>query len=180
MLASTKGRYALRMMIDIARQSPHGLVPLREIGERQGISSKYLEQLARPLCAAGLLTGTRGQHGGYVLGRDAREISAGDILRAAEGTVAPVACLVSDEVVCARASCCETNEFWTGLEEVINHYVDGISLERLVEMQPTDTVVPGACVSLGDLKAVRAAGFPSSVAVPAGKAPSAAADKKAQ
>ena len=97
MLVSTRGRYGMRMMIDIARHQGQGRVALREIGERQGISVKYLEQLARALCAAGLLEGSRGQGGGYVLAKSADDITAGQILRAMEGSTAPVSCLTGDE-----------------------------------------------------------------------------------
>ena len=96
-LVSTKGRYGLRMMIDIARHQGPGNISLREIGERQGISVKYLEQLARSLCAAGLLQGSRGQGGGYVLGKPADSMTAGEILRATEGSTAPVSCLARDD-----------------------------------------------------------------------------------
>ncbi|MEE8716423.1 MAG: Rrf2 family transcriptional regulator [Coriobacteriales bacterium] len=147
MLVSTKGRYALRMMIDIARNSDHGPVSLREIGERQGVSAKYLEQLARLLYSAGLLVGSRGQGGGYSLAKPAAEILAGDIIRATEGTVAPVACLARTDTVCPRACYCETNRFWTGLDRVITEYVDSYTLEDLVQMQDSDEVVPGPCLS---------------------------------
>lgn len=147
MLVSTKGRYALRMMIDIARQPGGERVSLREIGHRQGISPKYLEQLARMLCNAGLLLGSRGQGGGYVLAKPALQISAGDILRATEGTVAPVACLASTDVMCPRSYACETNSFWEGLDQAIEAYVDKFTLEDLVDMQNNDEIVPGPCLS---------------------------------
>ena len=115
MLVSTKGRYGLRMMIDIARHQAEGNVSLREIGERQGISVKYLEQLARSLCAADLLEGSRGQGGGYALARPARCITAGAILRATEGSTAPVSCLAKDDEHCPRQHDCETAAFWLGL-----------------------------------------------------------------
>jgi Rrf2 family protein len=147
MLVSTKGRYALRMMIDIARNSGRGPISLREIGERQGVSAKYLEQLARLLYSAGLLIGSRGQGGGYTLAKPPEDILAGDIIRATEGTVAPVACLARTDVTCPRQSVCETNEFWTGLNDVITKYVDSFTLAKLVEMQKSDEVVPGPCLS---------------------------------
>ena len=137
MLVSTKGRYALRMMIDIAERCERGRVSLREIGERQDISAKYLEQLARSLCASGLLNGSRGQGGGYALSKSAAEISVGEILRSAEGTVAPVSCLAHPEMVCPRHDTCKTIEFWTGLDETIERYVDGWTLDDLVK---------GACI----------------------------------
>lgn len=147
MLVSTKGRYALRMMIDIARHPDESRVSLREIGERQGVSAKYLEQLARLLCNAGLLKGWRGQGGGYQLSRPPQDISAGDIIRATEGTVAPVACLARVDTECPRASHCETNPFWSGLDQVISDYVDRFTLARLADEQGDNEVVPGPCLS---------------------------------
>lgn len=149
MLVSTKGRYGLRMMIDIARhQDGTGKVSLREIGERQGISAKYLEQLARSLCSAGLLKGSRGQGGGYVLSRPAKCISAGQILRATEGSTAPVSCLVGDDNHCERQPDCETAAFWVGLDKMIAAYVNGYTLEDLVN-DSRDLAIgstPGPCV----------------------------------
>ena len=137
MLISTKGRYALRMMIDIAEHSERERVSLREIGQRQDISAKYLEQLARSLCASGLLNGSRGQGGGYALSKGADEISVGDILRSAEGTVAPVSCLAHPETACPRRDECTTIEFWAGLDDAIERYVDAWTLDDLVR---------GACI----------------------------------
>lgn len=146
MLVSTRGRYALRMMIDIARHQQGGRVALREIGERQGISVKYLEQLARSLCANGLLEGSRGQGGGYVLGRDPSLISAGEILRATEGSTAPVSCLTGDEK-CPRQADCETNGFWVGLDKMINVYVNSYTLADLVNDSKGTGTTPGTCVA---------------------------------
>ena len=149
MLVSTKGRYGLRMMIDIARnQGAQGsaCVSLREIGTRQGISSKYLEQLARLLCADGLLHGSRGQGGGYVLGRPADQIKVGDILRAAEGSLAPVSCLARTDTVCPRRDLCETLDFWEGLDGVIANYVDSFTLQDMVDSIETTDVLPGPCL----------------------------------
>lgn len=146
MLVSTKGRYGLRMMIDIARHQDEGNVSLREVGERQGISAKYLEQLARSLCVAGLLEGSRGQGGGYVLARPARCITAGAILRATEGSTAPVSCLVSGES-CPRQPDCETASFWVGLDKMIAAYVNGYTLEDLVNDSRECGSTPGPCVA---------------------------------
>lgn len=146
MLVSTKGRYGLRMMIDIARHTGEGNISLREIGERQGISVKYLEQLARSLCAAGLLQGSRGQGGGYTLGRPARCITAGAILRATEGSTAPVSCLVGDDALCPRQHDCETAAFWLGLDKMIAAYVNGYTLEDLVNDSEEFASSPGPCV----------------------------------
>ena len=103
MLVSTKGRYALRLMVCVARAGAEGKVALREVSEREDISLKYLEQLARPLVQAGLLRSVRGKGGGYALAREASAVRAGDVLRAVEGTTAPVACLdLEDGMACPR------------------------------------------------------------------------------
>lgn len=140
MLISSKGRYALKLMIYIAAiggdpdvggdVSPRVKVSLREVAEREGISLKYLEQLVRPLMGAGLLRSVRGKGGGYVLARPAREIRAGDILRAAEGERSTVACEGLGGT-CGRSELCSTVKFWTGLEETIDAYVDGVTLDEL-------------------------------------------------
>lgn len=134
MLISSKGRYALRLMIHIAAfGGTEGKIALREVAAREDISLKYLEQLVRPLMRASLLHGARGKGGGYTLARPADEISAGDILRAAEGTTAPVACEGLDGA-CQRADLCSTVRFWTGLDEVIERYVDGVTLADLARV----------------------------------------------
>ena len=132
MLVTTKGRYAMRLMIDIARNAHEGKVSLREVSEREDISLKYLEQLARLLVHGKLLVSVRGQGGGYLLARDASSIRAGDVLRAVEGTTVPVACLgLEDGASCPRYDECTTADFWAGLDSVIEGYVDGVSLADL-------------------------------------------------
>ena len=131
MLISSKGRYALRLMIYIAALGDaEGKIALREVADREHISLKYLEQLVRPLMKAGLLKSVRGKGGGYMLDKSAEDITAGDILRAAEGTTAPVACDGIDDS-CARSNLCSTVKFWKGLDEVIESYVDGVTLAEL-------------------------------------------------
>lgn len=138
MLISSKGRYALRLMIYLAAfGDAEGKIALREVADREDISLKYLEQLVRPLMHAGLLVSVRGKGGGYVLARPADEIRAGDILRAAEGTTAPVACEGLDGG-CHRADLCSTVKFWTGLDEVIERYVDGVTLADLARVPEID------------------------------------------
>ena len=110
-----------------------GKIALREVSEREKISLKYLEQLVRPLMHAELLRSVRGKGGGYVLARPADEITAGDILRAAEGTTATVAC-DGLEGACTRADLCSTVKFWTGLEKAIDDYVDGVTLADLARV----------------------------------------------
>jgi Rrf2 family protein len=130
MLVSTKGRYALRLMIYIAHGGTGKPIALREISEAEDISLKYLEQLAHTLVTADLLSSIRGHGGGYTLKRDASTIKVGDILRAVEGTTAPVACL-GLEAQCPRESICTTVQFWAGLDRVIENYVDGVMLSEL-------------------------------------------------
>lgn len=132
MLVSTKGRYALRLMVCVAQVGAEGKVALREVSEREDISLKYLEQLARPLVQAGLLRSVRGKGGGYALAQEPAAIRAGDVLRAVEGSTAPVACLdLQEGMACPRAGECTTVRFWAGLDEVIERYVDGVTLADL-------------------------------------------------
>ena len=131
MLISSKGRYALRLMIYIAAFGDEdGKIALREVAERENISLKYLEQLVRPLMNAGLLKSVRGKGGGYMLAKPAEEIRAGDVLRAAEGSTAAVAC-EGLEGACGRSELCSTVKFWTGLEAAIDEYVDGVTVAEL-------------------------------------------------
>lgn len=130
MLISTKGRYAMRLMIDIAQLGDGGKVSLREVAETEGISLKYLEQLVRPLAHSGLIVGSRGKNGGYSLARPAVDIKAGDILRAVEGTTIPVACSAL-ETGCERGIECNAVRFWAGLDKVIEDYVDSATLASL-------------------------------------------------
>ena len=132
MLISTKGRYALRLMIDVALNARSGPVSIREISQRQDMPLKYLEQLTRSLVKAELLNSTRGQRGGYTLSRPAGQITAGQILRAAEGDVAPTYCLEEGAKECPRAQMCSTLDFWKGLDRVIDEYLDGYTLEDLL------------------------------------------------
>lgn len=132
MLVSTKGRYALRLMVRIAQAGPGQKVSLREAAESEGISFKYLEQLARPLMQAGLLESVRGKGGGYRLAKDPAGVLAGEVLRAVEGTTAPVACMSLEEgMTCPRSGECTTVRFWAGLDDVIERYVDGVTLADL-------------------------------------------------
>ena len=133
MLVSAKGRYALRMMAYIARANASGHnVALRHMSEAEGISLKYAEQLARSLAQAGLLESARGRDGGYRLARLAADISAGDVLRAAEGGCVRVVDCPALFGSCPREDICTTADFWKGLDAVIAAYVDGTSLAELV------------------------------------------------
>ena len=137
MKISTKGRYALRLMIDLAQHDAAGYIPLRDISKRQEVSAKYLEQIVVQLSRAGLVTSTRGAQGGYRLARHPSEYTVGEILRITEGSLAPVACLAHDPVECPRAEDCITLGFWRGLYDVVNQYVDSVTLEELVNRGKT-------------------------------------------
>jgi len=132
-MISTKGRYALRLMIDVALYEANGYVSLKDSSNRENISIKYLEQVASLLTKSNLLLSYRGNNGGYKLARKPREYKVGDILRAAEGSLAPVACLQCENNFCDRKDTCTTLEFWQGFNEVINNYVDNTTLEDLVD-----------------------------------------------
>ncbi len=131
MLISTKGRYALRVMIDLAEHPSEGYVPLKEIAERQGISEKYLEAIIKILVKAKLLSGVRGKGGGYKLTRPPEQYTVGSILRLTEDSLAPVACLEADADACPQAAACRTLPVWQGLDKVINDYLDRITLADL-------------------------------------------------
>ena len=132
MKISTKGRYALRLMIDLAQHDAGGYIPLRDISKRQEISAKYLEQIVVQLSRAGFVRSIRGAQGGYQLSRPPAEYTVGDILRITEGSLAPVACLEHEPIECGRAADCITLDFWRGLYKVINDYVDSVTLEDLI------------------------------------------------
>ena len=132
MKISTRGRYALRFMIDLAQHDSSAFTALRDISERQGISIKYLEQITSLLCKFGLLQSVRGPQGGYRLSRSPSEYTVGEILRITEGDLAPVACLATPENVCPKKEECVTLDLWQGLYDVINNYLDSKTLEDLV------------------------------------------------
>ena len=135
MLVSTKGRYALRSMIDLAEHQRDGYIPLKETAGRQGISEKYLEQIIAILNKAGFVKSTRGAQGGYRLSRDPAEYTVGQILRLTEGSLNPVPCLDScgGEVDCLRYDTCETVEVWKQLADAINGVVDNVTIADLAE-----------------------------------------------
>ncbi len=133
MRISTKGRYALRLMLDLAENGGGEYMSLRDISLRQDISVKYLEHIVAQLCNMGLLRSVRGPQGGYKLVREPEQYTAGDILRATEGSLAPVACLVAEENDCPRRTGCRTLPFWEGLERAVTAYVDGVTLADLLE-----------------------------------------------
>ena len=132
MKISTKGRYALRVMIDLAINNNGKYISLKEISQRQEISNKYLEQIISLLNKAGYLETARGNMGGYRLSKKPSEYKVGDILRATEGDLAPIYCLTEDGE-CDKKSNCKTYSFWQGLDDVINEYIDGKTLEDLIK-----------------------------------------------
>lgn len=138
MRISTKGRYAIRMMLDIAQHSGEGNVSLKDVSKRQGISLKYLEQIVNMLSKAGFLRSQRGAQGGYKMVKKPEEYTIGDILRITEGELAPVACLEDDANRCERASACQTLSFWEGLYSVINEYLDSTTIADLAASAAED------------------------------------------
>lgn len=132
MKISTKGRYALRVMIDIAINSNGKYISLKDIAERQEISNKYLERIISLLNKAGYLETARGYTGGYKLAKEPKEYLVGDILRATEGDLTPIYCL-TEEGECNRQNNCKTYSFWKGLDDVINEYIDSKTLEDLLK-----------------------------------------------
>lgn len=139
MLISTRGRYALRVMLELAQYDQGPYMPLPLIAEKQGISEKYLESIVAPLAKGGLIEGARGKGGGYRLRRPLRDYSAGEILRLTEGSLAPVSCLEGDANACPRAGQCHTLPMWTKLEGLINNYLDSVTLADLLDA-PLDQV----------------------------------------
>ena len=133
MLISTKGRYALRVMIDLAEHQTEGYIPLKTIAQRQGISEKYLESIIKLLVKAQLLSGVRGKGGGYRLTKTPEQYTAGQILRLTEGSLAPVACLECGAKPCPRAASCPTLPVWSELDKRISGYLDSVTLADLVK-----------------------------------------------
>ena len=132
MMISTKGRYALRVMIDLAEHQSEGYLPLKEIAQRQEISEKYLESILKTLVRSKLLSGLRGKGGGYRLTRAPEQYTVGSILRLTEGSLAPVACLEQDPVDCPRMASCRTLPMSRKLDQMIREFFDGITLADLM------------------------------------------------
>ena len=133
MKISTKGRYALRLMLDIALYSKNKPVSIKEISKRQGISDKYLEQIISVLNSAGYVRSVRGPQGGYLLTREPQEYTVGMILKLTEGSLAPVICVEDDASPCNNMGCCPTVEIWKRLNNAINDVVENITLADLIE-----------------------------------------------
>lgn len=132
MMISTKGRYALRVMIDLA-EHPGDYVPLKEIAQRQEISEKYLEIIIKSLVREKFLIGQRGKGGGYHLSKTPDKYTVGSILRLTEGSLAPIACLEENAAPCPRNSSCCTISMWQGLDKLISEYLDGITIADLMK-----------------------------------------------
>ena len=132
MKISTRGRYALRFMIDLAQHGQDVYVPLKDVAEKQGISIKYLEQITSLLSKFGLLQSIRGPQGGYRLSKHPSEYTVGQILRITEGSLSPVSCLEDTVNCCERKETCATLKIWEGLEKIINEYLDSITLDKLI------------------------------------------------
>lgn len=133
MKISTKGRYALRMLVDLAEHADEGYIALKDVAARQGISKKYLEQIVSILNRPDILKTNRGYQGGYQLAKSPDSYTVGDILRITEGGLAPVACLEQEENQCERRATCPTLFVWQGLYAAVNQYLDSITLQDILE-----------------------------------------------
>ncbi len=138
MKISTKGRYALRILIDLAINSRDKYISIKEISERQQISIKYMETIVGMLNKGGYLSSLRGHAGGYKLSRSADKIVVGDVLRYIEGPLAPIPCLESGTPNCDRADQCKTLPFWQGLYNTVTEYVDKFTIDDLAKMGDND------------------------------------------
>ena len=132
-MISTRGRYALRVIVDLAENSADCYVPMREVAERQGLSLKYLERILPLLVSEHLVEGVHGKGGGYRLSKAPSDISVGEILRITEGDIAPVACLENNAVKCEHIDDCRTLPVWKGLNDRINEYLDSVSIADLMK-----------------------------------------------
>ncbi len=133
MKISTKGRYALRMLIDLAEHQGDGYIALKDVANRQEISKKYLEQIVPILNRSDLLRTNRGNQGGYMLVKSPDQYTVGEILRLTEGSFAPVSCVGDNPEECVRRTDCPTLPVWQGLYKVINEYLDGITLQDILD-----------------------------------------------
>lgn len=135
MLVSTKGRYALRVMIDLAQGYSESYIPMKDVAARQGLSLKYIERIMPLLNKGGLVQGVHGKGGGYRLSKDPKDISAGEILQLTEGNLAPVACLECGAEECPRAKDCKTLPMWNEFHSMANDYFNSISLADLANSE---------------------------------------------
>lgn len=138
MMISTRGRYALRVLIDLAEHSEQGYIPMKEVADRQGISLKYLERIIPVLSKNGYVEGIHGKGGGYKLIKSPDECKIGDILRLTEGDLAPVACLECGAKPCERAYECRTYPMWVEFYRIVNEYFDGKTLKDVINTDMAD------------------------------------------
>lgn len=141
MMISTRGRYALRVLIDLAEHERNGYIPLKEIAARQEISLKYVEQVMALLSSNGLVATAHGKGGGYRLCKDPSDYRVGDILRVTEGTLVPVACLEENAAPCTRSAECRTLPLWKKLSDVISDCLDHVTLTDLMQTEMPDNYV---------------------------------------
>lgn len=135
MIVSTKGRYALRIMVSLARRSPEEFVPLKEMAETEGISQKYLESIMAVLSKAGFVDAVHGKGGGYRLNRPAEGYTIGSILKLTEGSLAAVSCTSQGPAACSRTECCQTKPMWDKLDRMIDEFFEGITIADLLKEQ---------------------------------------------
>ena len=133
MIVYTRGRYALRVLVDLAEHSEDERIPLKDVAERQEISQKYIESIMTLLSKNGFVDGVHGKGGGYKLNRAPEDYKVGDILRLTEGTLAPVACLEAGAAPCPKKEHCRTIPMWTKLDELIEGYLDSVSIKDLMK-----------------------------------------------
>ena len=133
MKISTKGRYALRMLVDLAEHKALGFISLKDISQRQGISRKYLEQIVTLLSNPDILRSNRGNKGGYMLAKEPNQYIVGEILKITEGSLSPVSCLEDELNRCERNMFCKTLPLWQGLETVINDYFFNITIQDILD-----------------------------------------------
>ncbi len=131
-MISTRGRYALRVMLDLAEQNSDSYIPLKDIAERQGISKKYLEIIVKELVNGGLLTGASGKGGGYKLCRKPKQYKVGEILELMEGTLSSVACLEDPDYECPRRDACQTLPMWTEFDQMVHDFFYSRTLKDLM------------------------------------------------
>lgn len=141
MMVSTRGRYALRVLIDLAEHNNGSYIPMKDVAARQEISLKYLERILPTLTKAKLIEGVHGKGGGYKLTRAPENYTVGEVLRLTEGDLAPVACLSPDAEPCERAAECRTLSMWQGFYDMTNKYFDNIRISDLVETETADNYV---------------------------------------
>ncbi|MBQ8910009.1 MAG: Rrf2 family transcriptional regulator [Oscillospiraceae bacterium] len=143
MMISSRGRYCLRVMTDLAEHQGEGYIPMKDVAKRQGFSLKYMEKLLPVLVKTNIVEGLQGKTGGYRLTRKPEEYTLGEILRLTEGSLAPVACLECGAVPCDRAAECRTLPVWTELDRIVNQYLDSVTVADLLKIgMPQDNRCP--------------------------------------